>query len=50
MIGCLNIGSKVPISFTTNRNRNINGTVSSCYGIDLTKYVIYMTLDGYNIR
>ncbi len=39
-----------PISFTTNRNININGTVFSCYDIDLTKYVRYITLDGYNIR
>jgi hypothetical protein len=35
----LNIGFKLPISFTTNRNININGTTFSCYDIDLTKYV-----------
>ena len=46
----LNIGSKLPISFTTNRNVTIDGTVFSCYDIDLTKYVKYITLDGYNIR
>ena len=33
----LNIGFKLPISF-------------SCYDIDLTKYVKFITLDGYNIR
>ena len=46
----LNVGFKLPISFTTNRNININGTVFSCYDIDLTKYVKYITLDGNNIR
>jgi hypothetical protein len=46
----LNIGSKTPISFTTNRNVVINGTTFSCYDIDLPKYTKYVTLDGYNIR
>jgi hypothetical protein len=46
----LNIGSKSPISFTTNRNVVINGITFSCYDIDLTKYTKYVTLDGYNIR
>ncbi len=46
----LNIGFKLPISFTTNRNININGTTFSCYYIDLTKYVKSIALDGYNIR
>ena len=46
----LNIGFKLPISFTTNRNINIDGTTFSCYDIDLTKYVKFITLDGYNIR
>ncbi len=32
----LNIGYKLPISFTTNRNININGITFSCYDIDLT--------------
>jgi hypothetical protein len=45
-----NIGYKLPISFTTNRNININGTTFSCYDIDLTKYVKSIALDGYNIR
>ncbi len=36
----LNIGSKSPISFTTNRNVAINGTIFSCYDIDLTKYTV----------
>ncbi len=49
----LNIGSKSPISFTTNRNVVINGTIFPCYDIDSTKYTNYITfntLDGYNIR
>ena len=46
----LNIGSKSPISFTTNRNININGTTFSCYDLDLNLYTKYITLDGYNIR
>jgi hypothetical protein len=46
----LNIGYKLPISFTTNRNININGTTFSSYDIDLTKYVKSIALDGYNIR
>ena len=50
MISGLNVGTKLPISFTTNRNININGTTFSCYDIDLTKYVKSVTLDGYNIR
>jgi len=46
----LNIGSKSPISFTTNRNVNINGITFSCYDLDLNLYTKYITLDGYNIR
>jgi hypothetical protein len=46
----LNIDSKTPISFTTNRNIVINWITFSCYDIDLTKYTKYATLDGYNIR
>jgi hypothetical protein len=46
----LNIGSKSPISFTTNRDVVINGITFSCYDIDLTKYTKYVPLDGYNIR
>jgi hypothetical protein len=38
-----NIGSKSPISFTTNRNININGTKFSCYDIDLTLYTKFIT-------
>jgi hypothetical protein len=39
----LNVGSKAPISFTTNRNVVLNGTTFSCYDIDLTKYTKYIT-------
>jgi hypothetical protein len=46
----LNIGAKTPIVFTTNRNVNINGSTFSVYDIDITKYVKYIILDGYNIR
>ncbi len=46
----LNMASRSPISFTTNRNININGITFSCYDIDLNLYTKYITLDGYNIR
>jgi hypothetical protein len=46
----LNIGFKLPISFTINRNININDATFSCYDIDLRKYVKSIALDGYNIR
>jgi hypothetical protein len=46
----LNMSSRSPISFTTNRNININGITFSCYDIDLNLYTKYIALDGYNIR
>ncbi len=38
----LNIGSKTPTGFTTNRNVVINRTTFSCHDIDLTKYTKYV--------
>ena len=47
---CLNLGSRAPIYFTTNRSINLNGTTFSCYDIDLRRYTNSLLLDGYHIR
>ena len=36
--------------FTANRSVTINGSPFNVYDINLTSYVKYITLDGYNIR
>jgi hypothetical protein len=40
----LNIGLKLPISFTTNKNININCTTFSCYDVELTKKYLMLII------
>jgi hypothetical protein len=46
----LNIGTKTPFYFITNRNVVINGITFSAYDIDITPYIKQITLDNYEIR
>ena len=47
---CLNLGSRAPIYFTTNRSINLNGVTFSCYVMDLSQYTNSLLLDGYHVR